>query len=248
MVHGTVGHVLPQPELVCPGRRCRFTSSTSGATWALPASLKCEGWMLSCFPGSNAERWTGNSFSLQYLNFLRCRVQGKVVWVFPMLSFFHLILLLLIIIIIIIIIHNHYYCFQLDTFSTVLTRKLLLVFFNVSSFSGLRVPYVCIPFSIMLFHSLSVYGTVFCFTNILNIRVTVCSDDETQKAITSALSVIFGIHLSFKNVFIFCSDHLLFAVEPKKKKKEKIILLCKILDFKMNIGFIYNWIEFTLLK
>lgn len=43
----------------------------------------------------------------------------------------------------------------------------------------------------------------------------VYSVNEMQKAITFGLLVIFRIQLSFKNTFIFSSDHLVFASEPK---------------------------------
>lgn len=58
------------------------------------------------------------------------------------------------------------------------------------------------------------FVVVFHFINILNVRFTVCSGNEIQEAIISGLSMIFRIHLSFKNILIFCSDHLLFVIEP----------------------------------
>lgn len=48
-------------------------------------------------------------------------------------------------------------------------------------------------------------------------RFMVYSDNEIQKAITFSLSVIFRKQLSFKNILVISSDHLVFPSEPKEK-------------------------------
>lgn len=45
----------------------------------------------------------------------------------------------------------------------------------------------------------------------------VYSDNEIQKAITFSFSVIFRKQLSFKNILVISSDHLVFPSEPKEK-------------------------------
>lgn len=45
----------------------------------------------------------------------------------------------------------------------------------------------------------------------------VYSVSEIQKAITFGLTLIFRIQLFFKNIFVFSSDHLVFASEPQEK-------------------------------